>query len=241
MLVLLLPPPPPLPLLRSAIWGGVPAPVVSTNVSCVPPSPRLTPCVLRLGLPPHPARRLPTAHPTLIKFSAPLFLDIKLTSVGLSAGRSSTYSFVACMGKQVGCVVTFFACKGEEAWRANGGSPGAAGAASLAAATRPNRCAHCLVAAALRCLKRSPRPSQRLSLPSPLCPCSCSSACRRATAIPSAGWMRGRPVVRACRSACLWGAGLAWERSRLMQGLGRHRWMQATACPAGVLRLAVML
>ncbi|PSC73000.1 p-type h+-atpase isoform C [Micractinium conductrix] len=45
--------------------------------------------------------RLPTAHPTLIKFSAPLFLDIKLTSVGLSAGRSSTYSFVACMGKQL--------------------------------------------------------------------------------------------------------------------------------------------
>jgi hypothetical protein len=47
-------------------------------------------------------RRLPTSHPTLIKFSAPLFLDVGFTSVGLSLGRSTTCSFVACMGKQVG-------------------------------------------------------------------------------------------------------------------------------------------
>lgn len=45
--------------------------------------------------------RLPTSHPTLIKFSAPLFLDITFTSFGLSLGRSRTYSFVACMGKQL--------------------------------------------------------------------------------------------------------------------------------------------
>lgn len=44
--------------------------------------------------------RLPTSHPTLIKFSAPLFIEIRLTSVGLSLGRTSTCSFVACMGKQ---------------------------------------------------------------------------------------------------------------------------------------------
>ncbi|KAL4448941.1 hypothetical protein ABPG77_007658 [Micractinium sp. CCAP 211/92] len=45
--------------------------------------------------------RLPTTHPTLIRFSAPLFLDISFTSFGLSVGRASTYSFVACMGKQL--------------------------------------------------------------------------------------------------------------------------------------------
>lgn len=49
---------------------------------------------------PFSARRLPTSHPTLIRFSAPLFLDISFTSFGLSLGRASTYSFVACMGKQ---------------------------------------------------------------------------------------------------------------------------------------------
>lgn len=55
--------------------------------------------------PPHPfapPRRLPTSHPTLIKFSAPLFLRISFGSLGISVGRSSTRAFVACMGKQVG-------------------------------------------------------------------------------------------------------------------------------------------
>lgn len=44
--------------------------------------------------------RLPTAHKTLIRFSAPLFLDISYGSFGLSLGRTTTCSFVACMGKQ---------------------------------------------------------------------------------------------------------------------------------------------
>ncbi|PRW33059.1 hypothetical protein C2E21_8119 [Chlorella sorokiniana] len=44
--------------------------------------------------------RLPTSHPTLIKFSAPLFLRINFNSLGLSLGRTRTRAFVACMGKQ---------------------------------------------------------------------------------------------------------------------------------------------
>ncbi|KAI7845815.1 hypothetical protein COHA_000726 [Chlorella ohadii] len=44
--------------------------------------------------------RLPTSHPTLIKFSAPMFLRISFNSLGLSMGRTSTRAFVACMGKQ---------------------------------------------------------------------------------------------------------------------------------------------
>lgn len=46
--------------------------------------------------------RLPTSHPTLIKFSAPLFLRISFSSLGISFGRTSTRAFVACMSKQVG-------------------------------------------------------------------------------------------------------------------------------------------
>ena len=45
--------------------------------------------------------RLPTSHPSLILLSAPLFLDISFVSVGLSVGRTSTCSFVACLGPQV--------------------------------------------------------------------------------------------------------------------------------------------
>lgn len=50
---------------------------------------------------PDACRRLPTTHATLIRWSAPLFVDIGFTSVGLSVGRTTTCSFVACMGKQV--------------------------------------------------------------------------------------------------------------------------------------------
>ena len=64
----------------------------SVSSRCQP----LTPCSQT------PPRRLPTSHPTLIKFSAPLFLSIGFTSFGLSLGHSTTCSFVACMGKQVG-------------------------------------------------------------------------------------------------------------------------------------------
>ena len=65
--------------------------------------PTLPPCrhstLARAAPAPAPRGRLPTTHPTLIRFSAPLFLDISFTSVGLSLGRSSTAAFVAVMGR----------------------------------------------------------------------------------------------------------------------------------------------
>ncbi len=41
--------------------------------------------------------RLPSEHPTLIKWSAPAFLRIRLASVGLSLGHQTLHSFTACM------------------------------------------------------------------------------------------------------------------------------------------------
>lgn len=41
--------------------------------------------------------RLPSEHPTLIKWSAPAFLKIRLASVGLSLGHQTLHSFTACM------------------------------------------------------------------------------------------------------------------------------------------------
>lgn len=44
-----------------------------------------------------PWRRLPSEHPTLIKWSAPAFVKIRLASLGLSLGRQTVHSFTACM------------------------------------------------------------------------------------------------------------------------------------------------
>lgn len=101
---------------RGACASRVQAAVLVGGLQGVPPALPAAPshaaptcCAERHGAPaaatrpacPPPPCRLPTTHPTLIKFSAPLFLDISFTSFGLSFGHSKTCSFVACMDKQV--------------------------------------------------------------------------------------------------------------------------------------------
>lgn len=45
--------------------------------------------------------RLPSPHPSMIRWSAPCFVSVRLTSLGLSFGRRSVSSFTACMTKDV--------------------------------------------------------------------------------------------------------------------------------------------
>ena len=113
-----------------------------------------------------PRCRLPTAHKTLIRFSAPLFLDISYGSFGLSLGRTTTCSFVACMGKQVG-----HAPGGPQPLRGASGrpQPGSA-AAPLLCLARDQRCR----ASLLPCCRSSrsscwPRASARCGGWTPRC------------------------------------------------------------------------
>lgn len=48
-----------------------------------------------------PSRRLPSSHPSLIRWSAPLCVRIRLLSLGLSLGRQHVESFTPCMTSEL--------------------------------------------------------------------------------------------------------------------------------------------
>lgn len=51
--------------------------------------------------PPLPPHRLPSEHPSLIKWSAPAFVKIRLASLGLSLGYQAVQSFTVCVSSQM--------------------------------------------------------------------------------------------------------------------------------------------
>lgn len=54
------------------------------------------PCIFRFA-----ARRLPSPHPSLIRWSAPAFVTISLSSLGLSLGSHTVRSFTACLANDL--------------------------------------------------------------------------------------------------------------------------------------------
>lgn len=46
-------------------------------------------------------RRLPTDHPSLIRWSAPIYVEIKLTGGGFAFGKQSNSSFAVCTTSQL--------------------------------------------------------------------------------------------------------------------------------------------